>query len=69
MFFSAHTLNLLATTDIAQVDGWNCGRRQPFSEAAAKAQVLWNLQNRSTVKAARIKEIIGCKLKTPCATR
>ncbi|KAG0710885.1 hypothetical protein GWK47_021863 [Chionoecetes opilio] len=41
---AAHTLNLLATTDVSKVVGWNYGTgrqaRQPFTKAAAKAQGL-----------------------------
>ena len=72
---AAHTLNLLATSDVSKVVGWNHGSatgrqgRQPFTKAAAKAQALWNLHNRSSVVANRIKEVLGRKLKTPCPTR
>lgn len=67
--FSAHTVNLLATADIGEVNGWNKGNRPPFKKAAAKAQGLWNLQNRSSHTANQIKTAVGKKLKTPCLTR
>lgn len=34
-------MNLMATTDISDVPGWNCGNRAPFTKLAAKAQGLW----------------------------
>ncbi|KAG0721816.1 hypothetical protein GWK47_045672 [Chionoecetes opilio] len=70
---AAHTLNLLATTDVSKVVGWNYGTgrqaRQPFTKAAAKAQGLWNLHNRSSVVANKIRDVVGRKLNTPCPTR
>ncbi|KAG0697513.1 hypothetical protein GWK47_003004 [Chionoecetes opilio] len=56
---AAHTLNLLATTDVSKVVGWNYGTgrqaRQPFTKAAAKAQGPGNLHNRSSVVANKIR--------------
>ena len=49
--------------------GWNSGRNAPFTTTAAKAQALWNCQNRRTVAANQIKEAVGKKLQTPGATR
>lgn len=65
---AAHTLNLLATADVRSVQGWNQGRH-PFIKAAAKAQALWNLHNRSSVFANKILDKFGRKLKTPVQTR
>lgn len=66
---AAHTVNLMATTDISNVPGWNSGNRAPFTKLAAKAQGLWNCQNRRTVAANLIKTAVGKKLPTPGATR
>lgn len=67
---NAHTLNLLATTDVAKVPEWNTGSRAVFRRPGAKAQALWNLQNRSSVYANKIKEALGGRrLITPVATR
>ncbi|XP_076038380.1 uncharacterized protein LOC143023661 [Oratosquilla oratoria] len=67
---SAHTLNLLATTDVVEVPEWNKGPRAVFRRPGAKAQALWNLQNRSSVYANKIKEALGGRrLVTPVATR
>lgn len=66
---AAHTLNLMATTDIRRVPGWNSGKRAPFTKLAGKAQGLWNCQNRRTVAANDIKAAVGKKLPTPGATR
>ena len=49
--------------------GWNFGPRAPFTKTVAKAQGLWNCQNRRSVAANQIKEAIGKKLKTPGVTR
>jgi hypothetical protein len=43
--------------------------RAPFKKTAAKAQGLWNCQNKRTVAVNQIKEAIGKKLKTPGVTR
>lgn len=67
---NAHTLNLLATTDVSKVPEWNTGPRAVFKRPGAKAQALWNLQNRSSVYANKIKEALGGRrLVTPVATR
>ncbi|QQP52474.1 Uncharacterized protein FKW44_004639 [Caligus rogercresseyi] len=39
------------------------------TKAASNAQGLWNLHNRSSVVANKIKDVVGRKLKTPCPTR
>jgi LysM repeat protein len=51
------------------VPGWNHGQRSPWKKAVAKAQALWNIQNRSSVTANQIKAAINRKLKTPVKTR
>ncbi|XP_019748720.1 uncharacterized protein LOC109529736 isoform X1 [Hippocampus comes] len=65
---SAHTLNLMATTDIRAVTGWSVGDT-PWCEATAKAQHLWNLQNRIPIAANQIKEAVNRKLPTPLLVR
>jgi len=52
---SAHTLSLLATTDVKAVPGWSQGNTL-WRKATAKSHALWNLQNRATVAANKIKE-------------
>ncbi|XP_019740446.1 ADP-ribosylarginine hydrolase isoform X2 [Hippocampus comes] len=65
---SAHTLNLMATTDIREVKGWSKGDT-PWRRASTKARRLWNLQNRSPTAASQIKEAVKRKLTTPVAVR
>lgn len=66
---AAHTVNLLATRDVEKVPGWTTNPRRPFTKTAAKAQAIWNAQNRKTVTANDIKAALGRKLVTPGATR
>lgn len=49
--------------------GWNSGGRFSFTKIAAKAQALWNRQNKRAVAASQIKEAIGKKFQTPGVTR
>jgi len=63
-------MNLLSTVDVAKVPNWNTGSRAVFRMPGSKAQALWNLQNRSSVLAGKIKEATGGRrIKTPVATR
>ena len=56
--------------DVAEVPHWNKGSMAVFRKPGAKAQALWNLQNKSPVIAGKIKEATGGRrLKTPVATR
>lgn len=56
--------------DVAEVPHWNKGSRAVFRMPGSKAQALWNLQNRSSVWAGKIKVATGGRrLKTPVATR
>lgn len=66
---AAHTVNLLASKDTEHVPGWTAAPRPAFSKPAAKAQSLWNAQNRNTVTANEIKAALGKKFVTPGATR
>ncbi|KAG0723020.1 hypothetical protein GWK47_043427 [Chionoecetes opilio] len=67
---NAHTVNLLASIDVSQVHHWNYGRAAaPFKKTLARAQGLWNLQNRSSTSANTIKQVVGRKLPTPVVTR
>lgn len=65
----AHTVNLLVTEDLEKASGSNHGVWLPFKTASAKAQSLWNLQNKSCVVASSIKSLVGRTLKTFCGTR
>lgn len=65
----SHTINILATVDVSNVPRWSSGARDLFTKTVAKAQALWNAQNRKTLTAARIKTELGAKLKTPSVTR
>lgn len=65
----AHTLNLLASKDTEKVPGWTSNPRPAFFKPAAKAQGIWNAQNRKTVTANDIKAALGRKLVTPGITR
>uniref|UniRef100_UPI00358E8F2E uncharacterized protein n=2 Tax=Myxine glutinosa TaxID=7769 RepID=UPI00358E8F2E len=66
---AAHTVNLLASRDVEKVPGWSAQPRPAFTKPAAKAQGLWNAQNRKTVTANDIKTALGKKLVTPGVTR
>jgi hypothetical protein len=65
----AHTVNLLASKDTEKVPGWTSTLRPAFSKPAAKAQGIWNAQNRKTVTANDIKAALERKLVTPGVTR
>ncbi|KAG0712311.1 Zinc finger BED domain-containing protein 4 [Chionoecetes opilio] len=45
------------------------GGAAPFKKTLARAQGLWNLQNRSSTSANTIKQVVGRKLPTPVVTR
>lgn len=63
----AHTLNLIATTDIAKITDTNYLR---FSESTfKKLYSFWNLISRSTVASDKVLEICGCKFPVPIVTR
>ena len=63
------TLNILATRDVSKVLRWSSGAKDPYNKTLAKAQALWNAQDRKTTTAARIKKELGTKLKIPSITR
>ena len=66
---AAHTVNLLSSRDVENVPGWTTHPRPAFNKPAAKAQSVWNAQNRKTVTANDIKSALGKKLVTPGVTR
>lgn len=45
--------------DITKVPHWNKGSRTVFRMLGSKAQALWNLQNRLSFRARKIKEAEG----------
>ncbi|MEL7309238.1 MAG: hypothetical protein AAGK05_16200, partial [Pseudomonadota bacterium] len=65
----AHTLNLIATTDLNRVPGWTCAPKPIFIKVKNKAIALWNRQNRCTQVAAVIRKEIGKLFCTPVVTR
>lgn len=63
----AHTLNLIATTDIAKIIDTNYLH---LSESTfKKLYSFWNLISRSTVASDKVIEICGCKFPVPVITR
>ena len=64
---AAHTLNLVATTDLQKVPGW--GYQKSCEKGFAKAYALWKKQNRCTAVSNRIKEELGRKLPCPSVVR
>ena len=67
--FPTHTLNILATRDVLNVPRWSSGAKDPFNKTLAKAQALWNDQNRKTTTAARINKELETKFITQSVTR
>lgn len=63
----AHTLNLIATTDISKILDKNYIKisRSTFS----KLSTFWNLLSRSTVASDKVYELCGCKFPVPILTR
>ena len=69
---AAHTLNLVASVDIerARVNqtGVNAFPKE-FTTATVKAMRIWQLHARSDAFKAKIKKIVGTRLKVPVVTR
>jgi len=63
---AAHRLNLVATTDIAKLEGQ---LKRISVQTFAKLSGLWNKQNRSVTAANAIKISLGTLLVTPGDTR
>lgn len=63
---AAHRLNLVATTDIAKLEGQ---LKTTSVQTFAKLSGLWNKQNRSVTSANAIKTALGTLLVTPGDTR
>lgn len=66
---AAHTLNLVATKDADMALKNDSVFKKAFRAVMAKAQALWNIQNRSTVAADTIYAAIKRRLVVPNATR
>ena len=65
---SAHTLNLISTTDAEKAEADPCYKR--LSRATfGKCQALWNKTSRSVQAAEKVKELCGLSLIKPNATR
>ena len=63
---ACHLLNLVATTDVAKMDG---SLQRTATQTFAKLNGLWNSQNRSTLAAEKIRSALGTLLITPGDTR
>lgn len=64
---SAHTLSLIATTDVAKIGGKSYNN---ISKAIfAKLNLFWNLLSRSSVASDKVYEICHCKFPVPIITR
>lgn len=63
----AHTLNLIATTDIAKITDTNY--LQLSESTFKKLHSFWNLISRSTVASDKVFEMCGCKFPVPVITR
>ncbi len=68
---AAHTLNLLATTDVdAIVETFPIPLKQLYTMMSMKkANDIWNKSNRSIKSAELCEQVIGRYLPTPCKTR
>jgi len=69
---AAHTLNLVASADIERARVNQTGPLafpREFTTATTKAMRIWQLHARSDAFKAKIKEIVGTRLKTPVVTR
>ena len=64
---AAHTLNLVATTDLKKVPLWSC--QKTCEKAFAKAEAPWKKQNRCTGVSTTISAALGRKLPSPSAVR
>lgn len=64
---SAHTLNLIATSDVAKIvdPSYNTISKSVFG----KLNSFWNLLSRSTVVSDEIQEMCNCKFPVPIITR
>lgn len=66
---AAHTLSLIATTDI-EVNKFNCLQYKRVKNSAfAKCQALWNLLAKSPKACESVQEVTGKSLPSPCPTR
>ena len=63
---ATHRLNLVATSDVAKLDG---ALKKTSVQTFAKLSAIWNKQNRSTSAANTIKAALGTLLITPGDTR
>lgn len=69
---AAHTLNLVASVDIERARVNQTGALafpKEFTTATVKAMRIWQLHARSDAFKAKIKKIVGTRLKVPVVTR
>ncbi|CAL4170571.1 unnamed protein product, partial [Meganyctiphanes norvegica] len=64
---AAHTLNLVATTDLKKVPAWS--HRKSFKNTLKKCTDLWRKQNMSSAISNKIKTELGSKLPYPSKVR
>lgn len=67
---AAHTLKLLATTDVdAIVETFPILLKQLYTISMKNTNDIWNKSNRSIKSAELCEQVIGRQLQTPCETR